>query len=158
MATNFYVNCNDDWRCKILETLIENGGTISNIKKFISSFKDIRLKKNFFINGNFSLQALQLNNYKFWLFIIQQLAIDGLEEMVEEYVEKYPDLLYALDKNGQFSILKALPAYKSMLQSHLSLWHDRYLVTDNRPIYISSTCAVYKAIDYSIRDKQGYSL
>lgn len=113
------------------------------------------MKKHFLTTSNFPLHALALNNYRFWLYIIQQLNFEGLEELVENYIEKYPELLYALDSSGDFAVNKALPAYKSMLQAHMSLWHDRYLVTERRPIYISSTCVVYKAADYSLRDKQG---
>ena len=81
------------------------------------------------------------------------MDIEGLQELIEDYVDKYPDLLYVME-NGQFSVNKALPVYKSLLQSHMSLLHDRYLLTDRRPIYISPTCVVYKAVDYSVRDRQ----
>ena len=155
MASNFFSNCTDEFRVRILNTLIEHGGSIGNITKFLSSFKDIRMKKHFLTTSNFPIHALALNGYRLWLYIIQQLNFEGLEELVEGYVEKYPDLLYVLDSSGHFAVNKALPAYKSILQAHMSLWHDRYLVTERRPIYISSTCVVYKAADHSLRDKQG---
>ena len=155
LSSNFFSSCTDEFRVRILNTLIEHGGSLGNITKFLSSFKDIRMKKHFLTTSNFPLHALALNNYRFWLYIIQQLNFEGLEELVENYIEKYPELLYALDSSGDFAVNKALPAYKSMLQAHMSLWHDRYLVTERRPIYISSTCVVYKAADYSLRDKQG---
>lgn len=158
LSSNFFPNCSDEVRIKLMSVLVENGGALGTMNKLLKSFKDNRAKKNFFATTKFSLQSLSLNNYRFWLYFIQQLSIEGLEEIVEDYVDSYPELLYVLEPNGQFAVHRALPPYKSILQSRMALWHDRYMITEKRPLYISATCVVYKALDYSVRDKQGKAI
>ena len=112
-------------------------------------------RNKFFLTVEFTLDALSSHHCSLWFHIIQLSSVSGLDKVIRQYVEKYPDLAYEKDAMGRVAVEIAPTENKSAILS-VFLWHGRYRVTQTHPEHMSSTCYVYKAVDEGDLDAAGH--
>jgi serine/threonine protein kinase len=109
-------------------------------------FKRKQFKIKFFIESEFTYDALSKSNYGLWFHIIQLHDIPDIESRVAHYMSKFNILGYARDEHGRIAVNVATQVNRVAIQSEY-LWHGRYRILESRPQHVSKTCLVYRGVD-----------
>jgi serine/threonine protein kinase len=104
---------------------------------------------------SYSIEALSANCFALWCYFVEIDNIDGFENVLVNYCEKYGELIFAQDRSGRKAVDIAAAANKKAIQS-LLLWFGKYRITESRPEHQSATCFVYKAVDEFSLDENGH--
>lgn len=104
-----------------------------------------RIRHKVYANDGFSRSALCSNNHTLWFQMLQNDDLVGMEELIEQYAEKYPELidLEVCNELGQ-SCLEAAPRLFRFL-----LWHGKYMVNTKQLYHTSESSQIYRAVDNS---------
>lgn len=90
---------------------------------------------------NNCLNVLEVQNYSMWISIC---SLHGVVENIRKFMEAYPVLYKATDKEGRKVYQTALPENGKIIRS-VFLWYGEYEVLDKQPLHRSETFYVFKA-------------
>lgn len=94
---------------------------------------------------------MKAQKFGVWFTII---SLPNTGPRVKTYLDKYRDLVTAVDSSGRSALDMAHLSNKDLL-SAMFLWYGRYKLIDLRPEHISSTCYLFKATDELELDEIG---
>ena len=104
------------------------------------------LRNMFYLSTKFQLETLRVNKNAFWFHLLTISDITGLDDVIIDLITEYPILMDVTDQYDHRVLDVTNSSIRSILIQKL-LWFGRYRIIDVRPLYVSTTCHVYRAID-----------